>query len=218
MILQELVRYYDRKARDPDPARRLPSFGLEDKEIRFIIEIAPDGRVNQLRDTQRIEGKKKRAQSFLVPQGEKKTSGVKANLLWDSAQYVIGLDRERKGKAEQTPQQAFRQRIEMLPAAALADEGIQAVLAALDRADWSVLLTHEAWAEIAESNPVMTFQLAGDSDLVCQRPAVVAAATNDVSSDETSSGMCLIDGELRPIERLHASVKGVWGAQSLEPM
>ena len=100
MILQELVRYYDRKARDPDPAKRLPSFGLEDKEIRFVIEIAPDGRVNQLRDTQRIEGKKRRAQSFLVPQGEKKTSGVKANLLWDSAQYVIGLDRERKGTVE----------------------------------------------------------------------------------------------------------------------
>jgi hypothetical protein len=25
MILHELVRYYDRKARDPDPAQRLPS-------------------------------------------------------------------------------------------------------------------------------------------------------------------------------------------------
>lgn len=214
MILHELVRYYDRKARDPDPARRLPSFGLENKEIRFIIEITPDGRVNQLRDTQRIEGKKKRAQSFLVPQGEKKTSGIKANLLWDSAQYVIGLDRERKGKAEQTPQQAFRQRIETLPAAALSDDGIQAVLAALDRADWSALQTHDAWAEIAESNPVMTFQLAGDGDLVCQRPAVVVAAANDVSSDDATTGMCLIDGEPRPIERLHASVKGVWGAQS----
>ena len=109
MILHELVRYYDRKARDPDPAQRLPSLGLEDKEIRFVIEITPDGRVNQLRDTQRIEGKKKRAQSFLVPQGEKKTSGVKANLLWDSAQYVIGLERERKGEVELTPHQAYRQ-------------------------------------------------------------------------------------------------------------
>ena len=31
------------------------------------------------------------AQSFLVPQGIKKASGVAANLLWDSAAYVIGL-------------------------------------------------------------------------------------------------------------------------------
>jgi CRISPR-associated protein Csd1 len=214
MILHELVRYYDRKARDPDPAQRLPSFGLEDKEIRFVIEVAQDGQVNQLRDTQRMEGKKKRAQSFLVPQGEKKTSGVKANLLWDSAQYVIGLERERKGKAELTPHQAYRQRIEALPVTARADDGIRAVLAALDRADWSVLQAHEAWPEIVETNPVMTFQLVGDSDLVCQRAAVVAAAASDVAADDAASAMCLIDGERRPIERVHASIKGVWGAQS----
>jgi CRISPR-associated protein Csd1 len=214
MIFHELVRYYDRKARDPDPAQRLPSFGLEDKEIRFVIEIAQDGRVNQLRDTQRMESKKKRAQSFLVPQGEKKTSGVKANLLWDSAQYVIGLERERKGKVELTPHQAYRQRIEALPVVARADDGIRAVLAALDRADWSVLQAHETWPEIVETNPVMTFQLVGDSDLVCQRAAVVAAATSAMAADDAASAMCLIDGEPRPIERVHASIKGVWGAQS----
>ena len=100
MILQELVCYYDRKALDPDLAQRLPQFGLEDKEIPFIIELLPDGRVNQLRDTRVLDGKKLRAQSFLVPQGEKKASGVKANLLWDSASYAIGLARERKSKAE----------------------------------------------------------------------------------------------------------------------
>jgi CRISPR-associated protein Csd1 len=214
MILHELVRYYDRKALHIDPAQRLPSFGLEDKEIRFVIEVAQDGRVNQLRDTQRMEGKKKRAQSFLVPQGEKKTSGVKANLLWDSAQYVIGLERERKGKAELTPHQAYRQRIEALPVAARADDGIRAVLAALDRADWSVLQADEAWPEIVDTNPIMTFQLVGDSDLVCQRVAVVAAAASDVVADDAASAVCLIDGEPRPIERVHASIKGVWGAQS----
>jgi CRISPR-associated protein Csd1 len=214
MILHELVRYYDRKARDPDPAQRLPSFGLEDKEIRFVIEIAQDGRVNQLRDTQYVERKKKRAQSFRVPQGEKKASGIKANLLWDSAQYVIGLERVRKGRVELTPHQAYRQRIEALPVNTRADDGIRAVLAALDRADWSVLQAHEAWPEIVETNPVMTFQLVGDSDLVCQRAAVVAAASSDAAADDAASAMCLIDGEPRPIERLHASIKGVWGAQS----
>jgi CRISPR-associated protein Csd1 len=220
VILQELVRYYDRKALDPDPSQRLPSLGLEDKEIRFVIEIAGDGRVIQLRDTQRLEGKKKRAQAFLVPIGEKKTSGVKSNLLWDTAQYVIGLERERKGKAELTPHQAFRQRIEALPELARADAGVQAVLAALDRADWSVLQAHEAWPELAEVNPVMTFALAGESGLICQRAAVVAAATAPVDnaeaaeSAETAFARCLIDGQQQPIERVHASIKGVWGAQS----
>lgn len=213
MILQELVRYYDRKSTDPDPAQRLPSFGLEDKEIPFVIEIDSAGHVVQLRDTRTKEGKKLRAQSFLVPQGEKKTSGVKANLLWDSAAYVIGLAKERKGKAEVTPAAAFRARIEALPATALQDTGIKAVLAALNRNDWSIIEAHAAWPEIQDTNPVMTFQLAGDSDLICQRAAVVDAAQPD-PAEPMATALCLVDGQQRDIQRLHPSIKGVWGAQS----
>lgn len=213
MILQELVRYYDRKASDPDPAQRLPSFGLEDKEIPFVIELTRDGRVNQLRDTRRPEGKKQRAQSFLVPQGEKKTSGVKANLLWDSAEYVIGLPRDRKSKADISPAAAYRARIEALPETAKADEGIRAVLAALDRSDWSVLHAHDAWKEIEETNPVMTFQLAGERELVCQHAAAVQVAAGSQDADAPEA-LCLVEGRSQPVQRLHASIKGVWGAQT----
>ena len=213
MILQELVRYYDRKARDPDPAQRLPSAGLEDKAIPFIVELTPDGRVQQLIDTRELVGKKLQARSFLVPLGEKKTSGVKANLLWDSAAYVIGLDKARKSQAEISPPAAFRARIDALTEAARNDAGVRAVLAALDRADWSVLQAHPAWPDIAEANPVMTFRLAGELELVCQRPAVIAAATQTAPSDERQLN-CLIDGTAAPVQRLHASIKGVWGAQS----
>ncbi len=213
MILQELVRYYDRKSRDADPAQRLPSLGLEDKDIPFVIELAANGRVVQLRDTRSLEGKKLRAQSFLVPQGVKKTSGVAANLLWDSAAYAIGLDKARKGKAEVTPHAAFRARIAALPEATQTDSGLRAVVAALDHADWSVLHAHPAWAEIQETNPVMSFQLTGDVDLVCQRPAVASAAL-PVADAEAPSGLCLVEGITAPIQRLHSAIKGVWGAQS----
>jgi CRISPR-associated protein Csd1 len=213
MILQELVRYYDRKSCDADPAQRLPRLGLEDKDIPFVIELATDGRVVQLRDTRSLDGKKLRAQSFLVPQGVKKTSGVAANLLWDSAAYAIGLEKARKGKAELTPHAAFRLRIAALPQATQADPGLRAVLAALDQADWSVLHAHPAWAEIQETNPVMSFQLTGDVDLVCQRPAVAAAAL-PVADAEARLGLCLVEGFAAPIQRLHSAIKGVWGAQA----
>ncbi len=214
MILQSLVDYYDRRCADPDPARRLPAFGLEDKEIPFIVELAADGRVVQLKDTRALDGKKLRAKTYLVPQGEKKTSGVKANLLWDSAAYVIGLARERKGKAELTPAQAYRARIESLPEPARSDAGIRAVLAALDRADWSVLEAHAAWPEICETNPVMSFGLAGDDEpLICQRPEVVAASA-PAATDEDATGRCLVSGIVQPLQRLHPAIKGVWGAQS----
>ena len=217
MILQELVRYYDRKALDPDPAQRLPSAGLEDKEIPFIIELAPDGRVLQLIDTRELAGKKLRARSFLVPLGEKKTSGIKANLLWDSAAYVVALETGRKNNGDTSPSAAFRARIAALPDAAHADAGVRAVLAALDRADWSVLQSHPAWADISEANLVLTFRLAGDVDLVCQRPAVIAAvlaANTQAAAGDERQLVCLIDGVPAPVQRLHASIKGVWGAQS----
>ncbi len=61
MILQALYDYYQRKAVDPDPARRLPAFGFEEKEIPFIIELAADGRPLAIKDTRRREGKKTQA-------------------------------------------------------------------------------------------------------------------------------------------------------------
>ena len=39
MILQSLHDYYRRRCSDPDPARRLPAFGLEMKEIAFVLEL-----------------------------------------------------------------------------------------------------------------------------------------------------------------------------------
>jgi CRISPR-associated protein Csd1 len=215
VILQALVDYYDRRCASSDPARRLPAYGLEEKAIPFVIEVDADGQVRQLRDTRQPDGKRLRAQTFLVPQGEKKTSGIKANLLWDSAEYVIGLARQRKSGGDLSPARAFRQRIEALPAAALADAGVKAVLAALDRADWSVLQRHPAWTEIEQENPVMTFALTTDGgELVCQRPAVVRAAHVAASAGSGVEGWCLVEGRRVPIARLHPAIKGVRDAQT----
>ena len=111
MILQALYDYYQRKAADPDQARRLPAFGLEDKEIPFIIELTAEGRPLGIIDTRQGDGKKKQARRYQVPKGVKRSSGVAANLLWDTAEYALGID--TKGKPERAAEQhaAFRQRI-----------------------------------------------------------------------------------------------------------
>lgn len=218
MILQALSSYYRRKCDDPDPAQRLPAFGLEQKEIPFVLEITVTGELVQLRDTRTPQGKKKVAQSFRVPQGVKKTSGVAANLLWDTLEYVLGVD--TKGRPERVAEQhaAFVQRIAQLPATAQADTGIQAVRRFLEHEDWAQQLEKlqslPDWAELQETNPVLSFRLHGDLDLVCQRPAVVQAALNVPTDADERQAMCLVSGELALVERLHASIKGVWGAQT----
>ena len=219
MILQALNDYYRRKCDDPDPAQRLPVFGLEQKEISFILEINAAGELLQLRDTREPQGKKKVAQIFRVPIGVKKTSGVAANLLWDTLEYVLGVD--TKGKPERVAEQhaAFRARIAALPDAARQDAGIQAVLRFLDCVDVPQLERQPAWADALESNAVMSFRLQGDMDLVCQRPAVVQAALNATTDDDAPQAMCLVTGEQAPVERLHASIKGVFdkpGAMALK--
>ena len=212
MILQALNDYYQRRQRSPNPQDRLPAFGLEEKEIPFVIEIDAEGRLINLADTRTLEGKKKIGQRFLVPQGMKKTSGVAANLLWDTAEYVLGVDTKSKPERVVEQHAAFRARLGALPEDARDDIGIQAILAFLNNIDLKQLETLPAWPDILAINPVMTFRLHGDVELVCQRPAVVAATAQ--TSDEPPDGICLVSGNPMAIERLHPAIKGVWGAQT----
>lgn len=218
MILHALHRLYERRASASNPAERLAPIGFEGKAIPFILELARDGRLVQIHDTRTIENKKLLARSELVPQGVKKTSGIAANLLWDTAEYVLGVVTERPGKTakpERIREQhlAFRARIDALTESVRADDGVAAVLAFLATLDPATLSTQPLWEDIRTSNPLLSFQLAGDVDLVCQRPAVRAAwATTDSQAD--ADGICLITGEHVAIERLHTAIKGVWGAQT----
>lgn len=211
MILQALYGYYQRKSVDPDAHMAPP--GFEWKEIPFVVEIDARGQPVQIEDMREGDGKKKRARSCLVPQGVKRASGIAANLLWDNVEYLLGVD--TKGKSERVAEQhrAFVARIESLPASALSDPGVQAVLHFLKRADMDVLSRHAVWKEIVETNPNLTFKLQGDTDLVCQRSAVVEAIqTEDGRKDKDS--FCLVSGMNDEVERLHTAIKGVWGAQT----
>jgi len=213
MILQGLVEYYDRKAADPDSA--LAPGGFEWKEIPFILELAADGKLVQIIDTREFQAKKLIAKRFLVPQAVKKTSGVAANLFWDTAEYVLGFD--LKGKPERAISQraAFVERIASLESIQQ-DVGMRALLAFLN--DPESVNSIEAkfptqYRELFEINPVISFRLVGEVNLVCQRADVMATLRDDSSAGE-ANGFCLVRGKEDVIERLHSSIKGVWGAQS----
>ncbi|WP_020560771.1 type I-C CRISPR-associated protein Cas8c/Csd1 [Thiofilum flexile] len=209
MILQALYDYYQRKAQDPESA--LAPSGFEYKEIPFILELREDGSLNQIEDTRFIENKKKRAKSERVPQGVKKTSGVAANLLWDNAEYVLGIDTKGKPERIKEQQAAFLEKIKALNLADK-DKGIAAVIHFLEQLDHTVLAQNPLWEEIVKTNPNLTFRLQGQTYLVCQSRVVQSAiAANE--SDETNKSICLITGEEAEIERLHPAIRGVWGAQ-----
>lgn len=214
MILQCLNEYYLRRQRSSNPKDRLPAFGLEEKEIPFVIEIDTEGRFVNLADTRSDEGKKKVGQRFLVPQGVKKTSGVAANLLWDSAEYVLGVDIRCKPDRVAEQHAAFRARLEASPVSTRIDPGVNAVLTFLNKLELGQLETLSVWPDILASNPLMTFRLHGDVELVCQRSAVVSAYGSNGQGGGAATGTCLVTGETTAIERLHPAIKGIWGAQT----
>lgn len=202
MILQALVEYYRRIAEigggDVAPE------GFERKEIPFLIEIDREGAFVELRDTRDLTGKKKQGRIFTVPKGVKKTSGIAANILWDTPNYVLGVPKqETKKNSKKDPKEVtrlqkecFARKIENTFSDLAADEGIQAVLMFLQQNEYPELFAHSLWKEVLESAPNITFKLSGVAGLICERSAVVASLTpngedeNPVERNQT----CLVSG------------------------
>ena len=206
MILHALTQYYERKSSAEEGV--LPPLGFERKIIPAIIEINQQGELIQVR----VNDKDSSSSEYIVPHGVKRAANIAANLLWDNAEYVLGL--VLKGNPERVIKQheAFIKRIKSLDEPAKNDEGIQALLCFLKNFDITRLKENPHW-EFLQSNPNVSFQLQNDSCLICERKNVI----DTLSKHKTVNGpqsVCLITGASDEPERLHPAIKGVWGAQS----
>ncbi|MDR0664573.1 MAG: type I-C CRISPR-associated protein Cas8c/Csd1 [Helicobacteraceae bacterium] len=210
MILQALKEYYDRKAADPDG--KVAPEGWEWKEIPFIVVLNDNGSLVQIEDTKEGDGAKKRGKVFLVPQGVKKTSGPKANLLWDTANYALGIP-----KAEQSEDEARKQKndffikkiIERIPDSAKKS----ALLKFLSECGLDALKQTPQYADIAKSNPNVSFRFNGELQLYCRSDEVIRALSTQADTTD-ANGLCLVTGKQDQISALHTAIKGVWGAQT----
>jgi CRISPR-associated protein Csd1 len=174
MILQALKEYYDRK---PD----LPRPGFELKEIPFVIVLDAKGNPLNVESTYEGEGRARRATPCLVPKAEKKSSGVRSNLLWENPEYALGVVRQAKKNNRVSAQhEAFRKRVSDL--GDLGDDGFLAVqkfLAMTNKVE--LLKKYPAWKQLVEEGAVLSFKLQGDPCLVAERPGVQAAIAADLS-------------------------------------
>lgn len=222
MILHGLEEYYRRRtayAAANDEAPLAPA-GREFKEIAFIIDIDMQGEPVLMTDTREGEGKKKRAARFCVPKAIKRTSGVAANLLWDTAEYTLGMVPEGKKPADSAKKHAdFVRRVRALCEQLPEDEGLRALCAFLSGNPLEKIARFPESEELAALiGANITFRLDDfdDPELICNRPAVSAAIDKmaAAASEDASQGICLITGERGPVARLHPPIKGVAGAQS----
>ena len=86
MILRALYDYYHR-------CDNLPAFGLELKQIGFLIVIDKDGKFLRIED---CRTGKNAAKEFLVKKSVGRSSNPIANYLYDNSEYVFGVSNKDK--------------------------------------------------------------------------------------------------------------------------
>lgn len=211
MILQTLNDYYTRKRKvDPDS---LPPPGMDLVEISFVVVLHRDGSLFDLADMREGEGRSKRGKIVIAPQSCDRTgqnAWETAFLLWDHPRYVFGMptpkDIERRD--EETPLKrlaSFKARmLKSFPDPTI-DDGVNAVFRFVDRADFSMVKQHKLWLELLETTGNVSFRLTDEPELlVCEYPAVIAAAERELDDDTGyEKRQCLITGDIAPIAVLH---------------
>ncbi len=218
MILQALTEYYDRRA--TDAASGIAPPGWEWKALPFLVEIDGAGSFVQLVDTRVRDGERLVATRYLVPKAVVRTSGVKANLLWDNLEYALGAEAGQATPSARVVRQhaAFVAAIEERLRPAPADAGLAAVLRFVRDVPLGAVMADPLWAEVSAANPFISFRMAGETSLICQSDAVRAALAGSSvtgASVPGGTGTCLVTGIRGPIARLHPPIKGVRGANTM---
>jgi len=206
MILQALYEYYQRKAEDPES--NIAPEGWEWKEIPFLVVINKEGEFLRFEDTREGDGRKKRAKRFLVPQGEKRTVGIKSFLLWDNIEYSLGANPRGRGDI-QARFLAFQERLEGV---VHIHPDIQSVKQFLHKnpTDQIEKTNNPLWKEMLEGNVFVTFKIEGSPLTIVSD----ALSRETISSANFGQDICLITGEKTQAARLHPSVKGVRGTNT----
>ncbi len=198
MILQALVEYYDRLAADPDSD--IAPIGWVYKRIGWVVRLDAEGRAKALEQTYELEGKKRVAKTFRVPEGEHK-QGINPRLLWDNAEYVFGIAKEGAKNPEKAAEKAkaFRERIAALGLKTL--KPVETFLAN-NPAEALQALNEESWqALLKDTGALITFRIMGDDKPVCYREDVKAAYERVRAEEAANAGhcRCIVSGRQGPI-------------------
>jgi len=214
MILQALTQYYDVLSAE----NKVPQSGWGKAKVSFALGIDEQGalvNVIPLKEEEECGGKKIESSLVLnVPEQVKKSSGIASNFLCENAAYLLGC--ASKGNAGRI-QQCF-------VACRLLHEEI--LMGIESKAAKAVLAFFENWIPMeAENHPVLAayyeeiiaganivFRFAG---AFVQDDEAIQHAWNNRTQNSDVVMQCLVNGNSAPIARLHSSIKGVRGAQSV---
>lgn len=215
MILQALNSYYHRLAAESDSG--MPPFGTSIEKVSFAVILDSAGSLKDIVELREKNGKKLNPREMPVPAAVTRTSGVKANFLWDKAAYVFGADAAGSTEDNKLRLEAFQTLLQDV-CEGIKDEGVNAVLIFLK--NWnresseSVLGHYHPWEDLCNANFV--FRLDGTSGYIHDREPVRNAWLKYAQlSNDAPLIQCMVNGEKdTPQARVHTPIKGVRGGQT----
>lgn len=219
-LLPALIAYYHRL--EADPKATVADFGFSVEKIHAQVVLEPDGSPFAFEDVreQVQRGKKTTTvpRSLLVPDGGGRAGiGMKPFFCWDNTGYVLG--RDTKGKPDRAAEMfaAFRDLHLSFREELVDDEGFAALCRFLESWDPARAESLSNWEELAGLNVV--FSLRGQTAYIHQSEKVKAAwlrrSAKDAEAGPRMIGPSLVSGERDELARLHPSISGVAGANTM---
>ena len=220
MLLRELVDYAERlEHKDSDSV--LPH-GYQRVGIRWIISLDRNGKVTGkiTQTTNGLEGKREGPKQFLAPQLVR-TVGIKAKLLADNAEYMLGMAREVPAEKKVKYREKVRQRHESFVKAIRECARkthvpeVEVVAGFLETLDVESL----GLPEDIDPRDILTFSV--DGVLPIDLPEVRSYWAENYhkphggKQEKLLEAECLISGEYGPVmEREPVKIKGIPGGQT----
>lgn len=231
MILQSLVDYYETLARQGAIAK--PGWG--NYKISYAVNLNQQGEVIGILSLEKevMRGKKKVSvpTTHMLPEGVKKSSGIRPQFLWANAAYCLGLPKENK-TADITGDAATKWEKDKKRSVACFEtmkqyhlDILEAVhtpsAAALKRffTTWNpeTAENHSVLKPYLTTNLLIANVMYAVEGVFVQDDETIRSAWDahyNQPSDDAVKGQCLVTGKIGPIARIHPNIKGVRGAQS----
>lgn len=229
MILQALTNYYEmllkksREAPEQMEGSNIAPPGRSDAKVSFALELTEDGQLKNIISLKKeVQAGKKmvwRPASRMVPQVVKRSSGIASNFLCDNAKYLLGIDTD--GCNTETLKRFQDAKIKHLSIL----EGVPGKTAEAIRCFFQTWEPDQAkncqplmekWEDITDGSNLV-FAVDG---LEAQEDEAIMQAWDKwlektaQDGENAQTGICLVTGKTAEIERIHAAIKGVQGAQS----
>lgn len=213
MILQALTAYYEAMAAKGAIAKP----GRSQVRIGYALDLGEQGELRGILPLESTDEKGKTVPRYFdMPAPVKRTVGISPNFLWDNSTYLLGVDQKNNPERAKNCFAAAGAFHKNLLESVRGDAFAQAICQFWDK--WNPdraaedLILAPAYAEVtAGGNLTFAFrgQLPDRYDLFDR---VWQAAQEPEAGGEKMR--CLVTGDLTVPEKVHPSIKKVYGAQS----